>query len=104
MGSKFTVVESTEQFVRRQDGWALLSRDVPTVLVSTSFGDEGKFAAFLEGPYHRADDEWSEDMELGGATDDIFIHIGLLSHFGSVSEYQPGVPESGEGTGQERRP
>lgn len=100
MGTKFMVVESTEQFVRRQDGWALLSRDVPTVLVSTSFGDEEKFNAFLEGPYHRADDEWSEDMELGGATDDIFIHIALLRHFGSLAEYQPGVMEKAEGSGQ----
>jgi hypothetical protein len=96
MGKTFMVVESTEQFVRRQDGWALLSRDVPTVLVSTSFGDEDKFNAFLEGPYHRADDQWSEDMELGGATDDIFIHIALLKHFGSVVEYQPGVGETGK--------
>lgn len=100
MGSSFVVLESTEQFVRRQDGWALLSRDVPTVLVSTSFGDEEKFSAFLEGPYHRADDEWSADMELGGATDDIFIHIALLKHFGSLAEYQPGIGETGEGTGQ----
>ncbi|UIP05603.1 M28 family peptidase [Erythrobacter sp. SDW2] len=100
MGTRFMVVESTEQFVRRQDGWALLSRDVPTVLVSTSFGDEEKFNAFLDGPYHRADDEWSEDMELGGATDDIFIHVALLRHFGSVAEYQPGMMEKVEASAQ----
>jgi hypothetical protein len=39
-------------------------------------------------------------MELGGATDDIFIHIALLKHFGSVIEYQPGVGETGEVSGQ----
>lgn len=100
LGTKLTLLESTEQFVRRQDGWALLSRDVPTVLVSTSFGDEEKFNAFLEGPYHRADDQWSEEMELGGATDDIFIHIALLKHFGSVAEYQPGAPDIMAGEGQ----
>jgi aminopeptidase YwaD len=100
LGIKFTVVESTEQFVRRQDGWALLSRDVPTVLVSTSFGDEEAFNSFLEGRYHRADDEWSANMELGGATDDIFIHVALLKHFGSVSEYLPGVGETGKLSGQ----
>ncbi|WP_435417416.1 M28 family peptidase [Parerythrobacter aurantius] len=90
-GTKFTVLESTEQFVRRQDGWALLSRDVPTVLVSTSFGDEKAFNAFLSGPYHGADDEWRADLELGGATDDIFLHVALLKHFGSVARYQPGA-------------
>lgn len=101
MGGKLEVRESAEQFVRRQDGWALLSRDVPAVLVSSSFGDEEAFNAFLEGPYHRADDEWREDMELGGATDDIFIHIALLKHFGSVAEYQPGVPDGDTETGEE---
>lgn len=100
MGTEFKVIESTEQFVRRQDGWALLSRDVPTVLVSTSFGDEDKFNAFLEGPYHRADDEWRDDLELGGATDDIFIHIALLRHFGSVAQYQPGAGETAKAAQQ----
>ena len=94
MGRAFKVDPYTDQFVRRQDGWALLSRDVPAVLVSTSFGDEEAFSEFLSGPYHGADDEWSEDIELGGATDDIFTHIALLKHFGSVAEYQPGEDES----------
>ncbi|WP_284125684.1 M28 family peptidase [Parerythrobacter aestuarii] len=90
IGAKLDVKEEHQQFVRRQDGWALLSRDVPAVLVSSSFGDEAAFQAFLGGPYHRPNDEWSPDMELGGATDDIFLHIALLHHFGSVTEYQPG--------------
>lgn len=100
MGKDFMVLDSTEQFVRRQDGWALLSRDIPTVLVSTSFGDEKAFNGFLQGPYHQADDEWREDLELGGATDDIFIHIALLKHFGSVTRYRPGAVKQAEDAGQ----
>ncbi|ABC63512.1 hypothetical protein ELI_07100 [Erythrobacter litoralis HTCC2594] len=92
---KFKVDEYTEQFVRRQDGWALLSRDVPAVLVSTSFGDAKAFGAFLSGAYHGPNDEWREDLELGGATDDIFTHIALLQHFGSVQKYQPGERTEG---------
>lgn len=95
IGGTFKVDPYTEQFVRRQDGWALLSRDVPTVLVSTSFGDEEAFNAFLNGPYHGVDDEWSEDMELGGATTDIFTHVALLKHFGNVATYQPGERTEG---------
>ena len=92
IGGTFKVDEYTDQFVRRQDGWALLSRDVPAVLVSTSFGDEAAFSGFLSGPYHQASDQWRDDLELGGATDDIFTHVALLKHFGNVGTYQPGTP------------
>ena len=97
LGLPFEPDEYTDQFVNRQDGAALLTRGVPTVLVSSSFGDRERFDDFLSGPYHQADDEWSEDMELGGATDDIFTHVALLRHFGSVERYTPpapGVPEN----------
>lgn len=96
LGTRLDVKEEHQQFVRRQDGWALLSRDVPSVLVSSSFGDEEAFSAFLGGPYHRHDDEWRPDLELGGATDDIFLHIALLQYFGSVSSYQPGAAKAEE--------
>lgn len=90
IGGQLDVQEDHQRFVRRQDGWALLSRDVPAVLVSTSFGDEETLGAFLSGPYHGPGDEWRETLELGGATDDIFTHIALLEHFGSVEAYRPG--------------
>lgn len=93
-GTKLDVKDEHQQFVRRQDGWALLSRDVPSVLVSSSFGDEKAFEAFLGGPYHRHDDEWRPDLELGGATDDIFLHVALLRHFGSVASYRPGAAKA----------
>ena len=42
-----------------------------------SFGDEEAFSGFLGGPYHGADDEWSEDLELGGAT---ALTFGIRQH------------------------
>ena len=104
IGGTFKDEPYTEQFVRRQDGWALLSRDVPAVLVSTSFADIDAFTAFLQGPYHGAADEWRPDMELGGATDDIFTHVALLRHFGNVASYQPGArdkPAAQSGAGEQ---
>ncbi|ANU07821.1 M28 family peptidase [Paraurantiacibacter namhicola] len=97
VGGTYKVDPYTEQFVRRQDGFALLASGVPTVLVSSSFGDEAAFSGFLEGPYHGADDDWREDIELGGATDDIFTHVALLKHFGSVDMYTPPVKDEAGG-------
>nr|WP_137678236.1 M28 family peptidase [Parerythrobacter lutipelagi] len=90
LGRTLDIREEHQQFVRRQDGWALLSRDVPTVLVGTAMGDEQAFSDFMSTHYHAASDEWREDLELGGATEDIFLHVALLEYFGSGATYNPG--------------
>ncbi len=90
LGRKLDIREEHQAFVARQDGWALLSRDVPAVLVGSAMGDESAFDAFMSTHYHAASDEWSPDMELGGATEDIFLHVELLRYFGNEASYTPG--------------
>ena len=64
-------------YVRRQDGWALLQRDVPAVLVSSAFGDPDRLAAFIAARYHQASDEAS-GIEWGGAIDDLLLHLTMI--------------------------
>ena len=90
LGRKLDIREKHQEFVARQDGWALLSRDVPAVLVGTAMGDEAAFGGFMSSHYHRASDEWREDLELGGATEDILLHVALLHFFGNEASYRPG--------------
>jgi aminopeptidase YwaD len=90
LGRKLDIREEHQAFVARQDGWALLSRDVPAVLVGSAMGDVRAFDAFMSTYYHAAGDEWSPDMELGGATEDIFLHVELLRYFGTEASYTPG--------------
>ncbi|MCR2833639.1 M28 family peptidase [Parerythrobacter lacustris] len=90
LGRKLDIREEHQAFVARQDGWALLSRDVPAVLVGSAMGDQSAFDAFMSTHYHAASDEWSPDMELGGATEDIFLHVELLRYFGNEVSYTPG--------------
>lgn len=75
-----------EQFLRRQDGWALLQRDVPTVMVSSAFGNEERLNTYLETRYHNASDEVA-GMELGGAVEDLLLHEGLIEKVANASEY-----------------
>ncbi|NCP18696.1 MAG: M28 family peptidase [Erythrobacter sp.] len=77
-------------FLRRQDGWAFLSRDVPTVLVSSALADKDAFDRFMQGEYHGPADEFSTGIELGGAAEDTVLHAALLRYFGSLSKY-PGA-------------
>lgn len=90
LGRKLDIREEHQAFVARQDGWALLSRDVPAVLVGSAMGDQSAFDAFMSTHYHAASDEWSPEMELGGATEDIFLHVALLKYFGNEASYTPG--------------
>ena len=75
-----------EQFLRRQDGWALLQRDVPTVMVSSAFGNEERLNTYLETRYHNASDEIA-GLELGGAVEDLLLHEGLIEKVANASDY-----------------
>ena len=78
--------ELTEPFLQRQDGWALLQRDVPAVLLSNAFGSEERLTAFLSGDYHQPSDE-PGDIELGGAVDDLLLHELLIRRVADTEVY-----------------
>ncbi len=74
--------EAANTYIRRQDGWALLQHDVPTVMVSSAYSDIPKLEAFFEGPYHRPADNLKREIELGGAAEDVAFHVALGRWFG----------------------
>lgn len=87
-GRKFGSPIIAEQFLRRQDGWALLQRDVPVVVLSSAFGNEDALNRFLAERYHQASDEF-EGIELGGAVEDLVLHQILIEELASTALYQP---------------
>jgi Peptidase family M28 len=74
--------EAANTYVGRQDGWALLQHDVPTVMVSSAYSDLPRIEAFFEGPYHRPSDDLKRRIELGGATEDTLFHVAMARWFG----------------------
>lgn len=80
-----------EQFLQRQDGWALLQRGVPTVIISSAFGEEETLNAYLRTRYHSADDEF-EALELGGAVEDLLLHEALIERVASTASF-PNTPQ-----------
>lgn len=81
---RMSVVPSDEagEFVKRQDGWALLQHDIPTVMVTTAYGGIDRMRSFFDGNYHRPSDDLSQKLELGGAADDVRILTALTRWFG----------------------
>lgn len=63
--------DAANAYVRRQDGWALLQHDIPTVMVTTAYSDLARMEAFFESDYHRPGDGLDRRIELGGAADDV---------------------------------
>jgi hypothetical protein len=74
--------------IRRQDGWALTEKGVPTVMVGGSIGDMSLLEKFLGGVYHGPDDELLPSTILSGAAEDADLHVALGKHFANVKSYQ----------------
>lgn len=70
-----------EGYIRRQDGWALLQHDVPAVMVTSAYADMQRIEAFFAGVYHRPGDDLERPIELGGAAEDVVLHVALSRWF-----------------------
>ncbi|MEO1221134.1 MAG: M20/M25/M40 family metallo-hydrolase [Pseudomonadota bacterium] len=81
--------EFADSFLRRHDGWVLLERQVPSVLLSTAFSSEIVNGPFFATKYHRPSDE-VDGLELGGAVDDLLLHEDLVTRFASTLSYPDG--------------
>jgi len=77
-GREMDPSEVANSYIRRQDGWALLQKGVPALMIGGSFADQPWLEAFIEGPYHGTDDELRDDSDLDGAVDDANLHVALL--------------------------
>ncbi len=77
-----------DSFLQRQDGWALLQKGVPTVLLSSTYGSRRILEPFLETRYHRPEDE-ADAVELGGAIDDLLLHEALIRDLADPARYSP---------------
>lgn len=81
-GFKLRHDDEANEYVKRQDGWALLQHDIPAVMVTTAYGEIDRMRAFYESDYHRPADDLSRTIELGGAVQDVKMLIALGRWFG----------------------
>lgn len=93
-GMKVVPNDEANEYVRRQDGWALIQHDIPTVMVTTAYGKIEKMRAFYDGDYHRPSDDVSHLIEYGGAADDVRILTALGRWFGDARHQQSPVVAS----------
>jgi Peptidase family M28 len=83
--------DEANAYVERQDGWALLQHDVPTVMVTSAYADLARLQAFYETDYHRPGDDLKRPIELGGAAEDVLFCVALARWFANVKRV-PAAP------------
>lgn len=81
---KLVADEAANAYVKRQDGWALLQHDIPTVMVTSAYADLKKIEAFFDTDYHRPTDNPTPQIELGGAAEDVMFHVALVRWFADI--------------------
>lgn len=90
MNRKIADSGDANQYVRRQDVWAFMQHDVPSVMVSTAYADTKRLDRFMAERYHKPGDEFSEHLELGGAVDDVNMLVALTQEFADPRRW-PGM-------------
>ena len=75
-------------FIQRQDGWALAQKGVPALMVGGAFADLDLMQQFLGSDYHGPGDELTDKTDLGGAAEDADLHIALGRYFADARKYK----------------
>ena len=81
--------EAANAYIRRQDGWALLQHDVPTVMVSSSWSDIARVERFFDTDYHRPGDQLKPGLDLSGTAEDVAFHVALVRYFADPKKVPP---------------
>ncbi len=89
MGRTLDSAHEADVMIQRQDGWALARHGVPAIMVGGSFASMARLNAFLEGRYHRPDDEADAAILLDGAAEDANLLVALARRLGDPAAYAP---------------
>lgn len=95
MGRRLDTDDEANAFVRRQDGWAFARVGIPAVMVGGSFSNMALLGAFLEGPYHKPEDQPGGLIVLDGAVEDANLMVALGRRLADPAQYRR--PAAGEG-------
>jgi hypothetical protein len=88
MGRRLDTAHEAAMMARRQDGWALGRAGVPAIMVGGSFASMARLNAFLEGRYHKPDDQADGQIVMAGAVEDANLLLALGRRLADPALYQ----------------
>ncbi|MEO9600480.1 M20/M25/M40 family metallo-hydrolase [Parasphingorhabdus sp.] len=77
-----------DAYLKRQDGYVFLERNIPAFMITSAFADNMRLKAFLNGAYHDVSDEVNDTLVLTGAAADANFHVALGRYFASTATYR----------------
>lgn len=86
IGRKVDTDTEANIMVQRQDGWAFGKRGIPAVMATGSVSDMKRLFAYLEGPYHKPNDDLAH-IDLSGAAEDADLHVALARALADPARY-----------------
>ena len=92
MGRRLDPDDEAAALVERQDGWAFTRAGVPAIMVGGSFSDMALLNRFLEGRYHRPDDQADGQLVLDGAAEDANLSVALARRLADPATYRRTAP------------
>jgi hypothetical protein len=87
LGRKIDTGTGANAYVARQDGWALMEAGVPAVMVGGAFSDPALLERFFASRYHGPADDLAQGIELGGAAEDVALHVALARRLADPARF-----------------
>lgn len=86
IGRKVDTDTEANIMIQRQDGWAFGKRGIPAVMATGSVSDMKRLFAYLDGPYHKPNDDLAH-IDLSGAAEDADLHVALARALADPARY-----------------
>ncbi len=96
MGRRLDTDNEVEAFVQRQDGFKLSQVGVPSVMVGGTFSNMSLLTSFLEGSYHKPEDQIGGRVVLDGAAEDATLTVALVRRLADPSVYRRAAPAAAQ--------
>lgn len=86
LGRKVDTDTEANVMIQRQDGWAFGKRGIPAIMATGSVSDMKRLYAYLDGPYHKPNDDLAH-IDLSGAAEDADLHVALARALADPTRY-----------------
>ncbi|MDQ8755007.1 M28 family peptidase [Sphingosinicella sp. LHD-64] len=87
-GRQIDTDDEANALVQRQDGWELTQAGIPTIMVGGSFSNMELLGAFLNGAYHKPEDQLGGPIPLEGAAEDTNLMVALGRRLADPTVYR----------------
>lgn len=88
LGRRINPSTEANALINRQDGWIFTEAGIPAAMIGGSL-NMAYLNRFLEGTYHKPDDDLAQPLPLDGVAEDVHLHRALGRILADPAQYRP---------------